>query len=112
MTGLLETVVQGEVASVNQIFSGPVSGNALLLLDDDAALLLTQLLTGGGFGDVRLETLTRPFRIGRTIGDAVNFILSLPESKQLFAGAPQDTVDAAATALHAGFAPTPDSREW
>ncbi|MET0923235.1 MAG: class I SAM-dependent methyltransferase [Xanthobacteraceae bacterium] len=66
---------------------------------------LTQLLTGGGFGDVRLETLTRPFRIGRTIGDAVNFILSLPESKQLFAGAPQDTVDAAATALHAGFAP-------
>ena len=46
MTGLLATVVQGEVASVNQIFSGPVSGNALLLLDDDAALLLTQLLTG------------------------------------------------------------------
>jgi chemotaxis protein CheC len=46
MTGLLDNVVQGEVASVNQIFSGPVSGNALLLLDDDAALLLTQLLTG------------------------------------------------------------------
>ena len=66
---------------------------------------LTQLLTGGGFRDVRLETLIRPFGIGRTIGDAVNFILSLPESKQLFAGAPQDTVDAAATALHAGFAP-------
>lgn len=45
MTGLLQEVVQGEVASVNQIFSGPVSGNALLLLDDDAALLLTNLLT-------------------------------------------------------------------
>jgi SAM-dependent methyltransferase len=66
---------------------------------------LTQLLTGGGFRDVRLESLTRPFRIGRTISDAVGFILSLPESKQLFAGVPQDTVDAAATALHAGFAP-------
>jgi len=66
---------------------------------------LTQLLTGGGFRDVRLESLTRPFRIGRTIGEAVNFILSLPESKRLFAGAPQDTIDAAATALHAGFAP-------
>jgi SAM-dependent methyltransferase len=66
---------------------------------------LTQLLAEGGFRDVRLETLTRPFRIGRTISDAVNFILSLPESKQLFASAPQDTVDAAATALHAGFAP-------
>ena len=39
---------------------------------------LTQLLTGGGFRDVRLESLTRPFRIGRTISDAVGFILSLP----------------------------------
>jgi SAM-dependent methyltransferase len=66
---------------------------------------LTQLLAEGGFRDVRLETLTQPFRIGRTIGEAVNFILSLPESKRLFAGFPQDTVDAAATALHAGFAP-------
>jgi SAM-dependent methyltransferase len=66
---------------------------------------LAQLLAEGGFRDVRLETLTQPFRIGRTIGEAVNFILSLPESKRLFAGAPQDTIDAAATALHAGFAP-------
>ena len=44
MTGLLEEVVKGEVACVNQIFSGPVSGNALLVLDDDAALLLTRLM--------------------------------------------------------------------
>ena len=66
---------------------------------------MTQLLNEGGFRDVQLEAITRPFRIGRTIGDAVNFILSLPESKQLFAGAPKDSVDAAATALHAGFAP-------
>ena len=46
MPGLLRNVVRGEVASVNQVFSGPVSGNALLLLDDGAALLLTRLLTG------------------------------------------------------------------
>ena len=46
MTGLLQDVVKGEVATVNQVFSGPVSGNALLVLDDDAALLLTRLLTG------------------------------------------------------------------
>lgn len=45
MTGLLSGVISGEVASVNQVFSGPVAGNALLLLDDDAALLLTRLLT-------------------------------------------------------------------
>ncbi len=66
---------------------------------------LTQLLMGGGFRDVLLQTLTQPVRIGRTIGEAVNFILSLPESKRLFAGAPQDTIDAAATALYSGFAP-------
>ena len=46
MTGLLQEVIEGEVASVNQVFSGPVAGNALLLLDNDAALLLTRLLTG------------------------------------------------------------------
>jgi chemotaxis protein CheC len=45
LTGLLSSVVQGEVASVTQVFTGPVSGNALLLLDDAAALLLTRLLT-------------------------------------------------------------------
>jgi len=38
-------VIEGEVASVNQIFSGPISGNAILLLDREAALLLNRLLT-------------------------------------------------------------------
>src|SRR6185369_13100420 len=32
-------------ASVNQVFSGPIAGNAVLLLDREAALLLNQLLT-------------------------------------------------------------------
>jgi chemotaxis protein CheC len=41
----LQGVIQGEVASVNQIFSGPISGNAILLLDREAALLLNRLLT-------------------------------------------------------------------
>jgi chemotaxis protein CheC len=40
----LKDVLSGEVASVHQVFSGPVSGNALLLLDHDAALLLNSLL--------------------------------------------------------------------
>lgn len=48
ITGLLQEVVRGEVASVNQVFSGPVAGNALLLLDDQAALLLTRLMAGEG----------------------------------------------------------------
>ena len=41
----LQTVVIGEVASVNQVFSGPISGNAILLLDREAAMLLNRLLT-------------------------------------------------------------------
>ncbi len=41
----LRPVVQGEVASVHQIFSGPVAGDALLLLDYQAAGMLKQLLT-------------------------------------------------------------------
>ena len=40
----LRTVMQGEVATVHQIFSGAVSGHALLLLDRDAALTLNALL--------------------------------------------------------------------
>src|SRR4051812_748498 len=45
ITGMLGKVIRGEVASVNQVFSGPVAGTALLLLDEKAALLLTRLLT-------------------------------------------------------------------
>lgn len=41
----LGQVIVGEVASVNQIFSGPITGNAILLLDSEAAMLLNQLLT-------------------------------------------------------------------
>lgn len=47
LTSLLCNVMDGEVASVNQVFSGPVSGNALLLLDQNAATMLNQLLTEG-----------------------------------------------------------------
>jgi chemotaxis protein CheC len=42
---LLGDVVQGEVASVNQMFSGPITGNAMLLLDSKSAVVLSQLLT-------------------------------------------------------------------
>lgn len=40
----LTAVLNGEVASVHQVFSGPVSGNALLLLDQEAARVLQELL--------------------------------------------------------------------
>jgi SAM-dependent methyltransferase len=66
---------------------------------------LTRLITAGGFHDVRLETVTRPQRVGDDVDDAVGFVLSLPESQQLFAGAPEDTVAAAVAAVRAAFAP-------
>jgi chemotaxis protein CheC len=45
LTGALSTVVTDDVASVHQIFSGPVAGDALLILNHSAAGMLKQLLT-------------------------------------------------------------------
>jgi len=41
----LRPMVQDDIASVHQIFSGPVSGDALLILDHSAAGMLKELLT-------------------------------------------------------------------
>jgi chemotaxis protein CheC len=41
----LERVVHGHVASVHQIFTGPVAGDALLILDESGAAMLKELLT-------------------------------------------------------------------
>jgi chemotaxis protein CheC len=58
----LGVLVAGEVASVNQVFSGPISGNAILLLDREAALLLNRLLTDRpgitGFDGAAREVIT------------------------------------------------------
>jgi chemotaxis protein CheC len=42
---LLAALVKDEVASVHQVFSGPVGGDALLILDSAAAAALKELLT-------------------------------------------------------------------
>jgi chemotaxis protein CheC len=48
----LDGFVQGEIATVHQIFGGPVTGDAMLLLNYDGAVALSNLLTGGsGKGD-------------------------------------------------------------
>jgi len=58
----LEKLLHGEVASVNQVFSGPINGNSILLLDRDAALLLNRLLTDRptvtGFDGAAREVIT------------------------------------------------------
>jgi len=66
---------------------------------------LTRLITAGGFRDVTLETVTRPLRIAGNIDDTVGFVMSLPQSQQLFAGAPEDTIAGAVAGLRAAFAP-------
>jgi len=45
LTESLERVIQSDVASVHQIFSGAVSGDALLILDQSGAAMLKELLT-------------------------------------------------------------------
>jgi chemotaxis protein CheC len=44
IAALIRRSIQGEVASVNQQFSGTISGNALLMLDSEAARVLGRLL--------------------------------------------------------------------
>ena len=44
----LSRFVQGDVATVHQIFGGPVSGDAFLLLDVEGAARLVSLLTDAG----------------------------------------------------------------
>jgi chemotaxis protein CheC len=45
MAAVLEQVVRTDAASVHQIFSGPVAGDALLILDHQGASMLKELLT-------------------------------------------------------------------
>ncbi len=66
---------------------------------------VTRLMQAGGFADVTLEPVTRPQRVGTDVDDVVRFVLSLPETRQLFAGLPQDVVAGAVDALHTAFAP-------
>lgn len=68
---VLAQSVRGEVASVNQVFSGPIAGNALLLLDQDAALMLNSLLT-----DVRPEHQALDAAAREVITEVGNILLN------------------------------------
>jgi chemotaxis protein CheC len=45
IASVLNRLVKGRIVSVHQVFSGPISGTALLILDDNAARVLSGLLT-------------------------------------------------------------------
>ena len=55
----LEQLLEDEVASVRQIFSGPVAGDALLMLDPVAASALKELLTSEPALPLALDASTR-----------------------------------------------------
>jgi chemotaxis protein CheC len=46
---MLQALMSSPVASVNQVFSGPVSGSALLLLDEPSAVVMSRLMSDDGF---------------------------------------------------------------
>ena len=56
---LLESMIHLDVASVNQVFTGPISGNALLMLDEQAAVALSHLLTDDRAGSAEFDSSAR-----------------------------------------------------
>lgn len=55
----LAEFLPAEVATVHQVFTGPVTGDALLLLNYDGAITLADLLTDEKAGPKRLNTSSR-----------------------------------------------------
>jgi chemotaxis protein CheC len=59
LRGVLASMVHGEIATVHQVFSGPVAGDAFLALDGRAASLLKELLTNEPALPLRLDASTQ-----------------------------------------------------
>jgi chemotaxis protein CheC len=59
LPGALAKFLPGEIASIHQVFAGPVAGDALLLLNHDGAVQLTDLLTDGQSVSNRLDESAR-----------------------------------------------------
>jgi chemotaxis protein CheC len=59
LAGALAKFMPGEVASIHQVFGGPVAGDALLLLNHEGAVQLTDLLTDGHAPSNRLDESAR-----------------------------------------------------
>ena len=59
LRGALAKFVPGDVASIHQVFAGPIGGDALLLLNYAGAVQLTDLLTDGHSPSVYLDESAR-----------------------------------------------------
>ena len=63
------------------------------------------VVTSAGFHRVELESLTRPMVMGTDVEDVVGMVAATPQSKCLFAGQPEERIQAALEGLRTGFAP-------
>ena len=68
---MLEQILQPPVASVNQVFSGPVSGSALLLLDEKSAVVMSNVL-----GDERFVSRELDSNAKEIITEVGNIVLN------------------------------------
>lgn len=59
LRGALAKFVPGDVASIHQVFAGPIAGDALLILNYAGAVQLTDLLTDGHKPSVYLDESAR-----------------------------------------------------
>jgi len=102
ITPLLSKVVQGEVASVNQIFSGPIAGNALLLLDEQAALMLSGLLADLPNSGRTLDTSCREIitEVGNIVLNACLGVFGNLLQVQVTFAVPRLRVEAVESILH------------
>jgi len=100
-TSLLREIITGDVASVNQVFSGPVAGHALLLLDERAALLLTELLTDGNVPS-KIDTGVREVitEIGNILLNACLGVFGNQLKVQVTFSVPRISVDSIEGVLH------------
>jgi SAM-dependent methyltransferase len=82
---------------------GPAGGpGPFALADGDRVRSLVEV---AGFTDVSLESITRPQRVGTDAADVAAYVMSLPESKHLFAGESEEVLGDTSSALQAAFAP-------
>jgi SAM-dependent methyltransferase len=66
---------------------------------------LRGLVAAGGFGDVTVEAVTRPQRLGADPYEAVAAVMALPETRDLLAGSPDGAYAEVAAALTEAFTP-------
>ncbi len=73
----LESVITSDVASVHQIFSGPVAGDALLMLDQSGAAILEALLTSESALPLAIDASAREVitEVGNILLNACRVIL-------------------------------------